>query len=158
MRLIKRVPLLEFEKENQVKSFKKFTLDDIKSFKRAKFKKIYVKKYYARMLAVSPVSKINNKAVELALAEEYTEAKILLLEVIKERKNEGAAYNNLGIIFEISGISTKAGEMYSKACQLNSKNKVVKKNFKLFQDYNKRKTKGDEGAFLGIPFRLIIAH
>ncbi|MCL2025281.1 MAG: hypothetical protein FWG92_00545 [Leptospirales bacterium] len=85
------------------------------------------KKYFCLVMSFSPSAAVNNKAVELAQKEEFTAASILLKTIMNEKETEAAAYNNLGIISELSGTGNAAA-MYSRACLLEPNNIFFAKN------------------------------
>jgi tetratricopeptide (TPR) repeat protein len=106
---------------------------------RGRTYKFYQKKYFAVSYSLSPISKVNNKGVEYALAGRFKEAALLFNEVIKENGNFGAAYNNLGIIYEIFSHHEEAFEMYSRACLLEPDNDYFQRNFLYKYEYVKEK-------------------
>ncbi len=95
------------------------------------------KRYFVMMMGGSYLSDINNRAVDLALKGRLKEAEVLFKEVLSENPNIDAVYNNLGIIYEISGCREKAFDMYSKACIKDSDNSYFKRNFLFFADDRK---------------------
>ena len=95
--------------------------------------KVRLKKNLARMVSLSPVAKINNHAVDLVLAGRFIEAERLFREVIREQGNAAAAYNNLGVVYEIFNRRDQAFRMYSRACILEPDNRRFKKNLFTFK-------------------------
>ncbi len=92
------------------------------------------KKYFAGMRGGTFVSGINNNGVELALSGKFAEAEVLFMNVVAEKPDEPAGYNNLGIIYEISGNAVRAFEMYSSACMKDPDNRYMRHNFLTFMD------------------------
>ena len=96
--------------------------------------KIPVKKYYAKVISTSPVSWMINRGVELAETGKLREAEIMFREAMKEDGEAWAAYNNMGIIYEISGMNEPAFNMYSTACLHEPGNELFRMNFQTFVD------------------------
>ena len=94
------------------------------------------RKYLAEMLR-GPAGRVNNRGVELALAGKFSEAEVLFRDVISDMPGEAAAYNNLGVIYEISGLRDRAFEMYSDACMRDPGNGYFRHNFLTFADSRK---------------------
>lgn len=80
------------------------------------------------MSASSPVAMINRKGIEYALEGRFNEARNLFLEAIKEDASMAAAYNNLGIVYEVFGRKEESFAMYSKACFLEPDNDHFRRN------------------------------
>ena len=95
-------------------------------------------KFFARIRSSSPVSVINNHAVDLSIQERYNEAEILFKEVIAEDSKSAAGYNNLGVIYEFLGNSEEAFRMYTKACLLEPENTEFRKNLMTFTDHREK--------------------
>jgi tetratricopeptide (TPR) repeat protein len=95
-------------------------------------------KFFARIRSSSPVSVINNRAVDLSVQERYNEAEILLKEVIAEDSKSAAGYNNLGVIYELLENSEEAFRMYTKACQLEPENAEFRENLMTFTDHREK--------------------
>jgi hypothetical protein len=100
--------------------------------------KVYLKKYFAFSCSLSPAAKINNRGVNLALAGGFEEAQVLFVEALKEDNNMSAAINNLGIIYDISGLKTEASNCFSRACCLEPENEYFRNNF-LYLNANAKK-------------------
>jgi tetratricopeptide (TPR) repeat protein len=98
-----------------------------------------VEKIFVRMISLSPVAAINNRAVDLSSQGRFGEAEILFREALAEDAGEAALYNNLGIICEISGRRDEAFRMYDAACRLKPGNRAFRQNFTSFADYRHRK-------------------
>jgi len=96
-------------------------------------------KYYARIISYSAIAKINNRGVDLAIEGRFPEAEILFKEVSGENNAQGAACNNLGIIYEIFYDREMAFKMYSRACMLQPDNDKFRSNFLTFIDSSKVK-------------------
>lgn len=94
--------------------------------------RVYIRKYFVVLRSSTPTARINNRAVMLAEKGKFQEALILLHDAVKEDSRMGAAYNNLGIIYEIFGDGKKSFEYYSLACLLEPDNEYFRKNL-LFQ-------------------------
>jgi tetratricopeptide (TPR) repeat protein len=90
------------------------------------------KKYFAYIRSSSPIAKINNRGVELALKGKFLDAESLFKESIQEDGEQPAVYNNLGIIYEIFKLREKAFNMYSKACIKEPENVNFRNNFLSF--------------------------
>jgi len=99
--------------------------------------------YYARIkyLAV----KYGDKNLDEILQRSYKEIKegnyysaVILLQDASEIWNNGAAENNLAVIYELTGKKNLAFTMYTKALLLSPENKIFKKNFLSF--VNRRNT------------------
>lgn len=88
-----------------------------------------ITRYYALMPGISPLADVNNMAVRLALQGRWSEAEVLLLEVLRENALEAGAYNNLGVLYEKTGEFGKSLEMFRKACALAPGNRRFAKNF-----------------------------
>ena len=93
-----------------------------------------VKKYYAGVMSISPVSELINRGVELAESGKFREAEIMFKEALNENREFWAAYNNLGIIYEISGMNDRAFDMYLTACMNEPDNELFRMNFQTFVD------------------------
>ncbi len=89
---------------------------------------VYVIKRFADMSASSPVAMINRKGIEYALEGRFNEARNLFLEAIKEDASMAAAYNNLGIVYEVFGRKEESFAMYSKAFFLEPDNDHFRRN------------------------------
>ncbi len=83
--------------------------------------------------------KDGDKNLDLILQRSYNEIKdgnyhsaSILLHDASEIWNNGAAENNLAVIYELTGKKNLAFEMYTKALLLSPDNKVFKKNFLSF--------------------------
>ena len=111
---------------------KKKYVDKIISSETHKFR---IKKYFLKILLATPIAKINNHAIGLALKGELRQSEILFQEVLKEEPNAGYAYNNLGVVFELMGEREKAYEMYSKANIISPGNTRFKKNYMSQEDF-----------------------
>ncbi len=101
-------------------------------------KKAAVRFTISRSLALvrssSPAAGINNRAVLLAGEARYGEADILLREAIAEDAGMAAAYNNLGVVCELTGRRDEAFGHYSAACLRERGNAVFRRNFLGFAD------------------------
>ena len=86
-------------------------------------------KYLAVPRPTSPAAIINKKGVELALGGRFNEARNLFLEALREDANMAAAYNNLGIVYEVFGRTDESTAMYSKARLLEPGNARFRQNF-----------------------------
>jgi tetratricopeptide (TPR) repeat protein len=95
-------------------------------------------KFFARIRSSSPVSIINNRAVDLSIQERYNEAEILFKEVIAEDSKSAAGYNNLGVIYDLLKNNEEAFRMYTKACQLEPEITEFRKNLMTFTDYREK--------------------
>ena len=102
--------------------------------KELRIYKVYLKRYFAKYLHISPVAKINNRGVDYALKGNFRGAEVLFKESINEDSNFVPAYNNLGIIFELFGYREKAFKMYSRACLLEPENKYFRRIFLYFEE------------------------
>ncbi|RPI96377.1 MAG: hypothetical protein EHM32_03265 [Spirochaetales bacterium] len=89
---------------------------------------VYATKWFADVRSSSPVALINRKGIEHAFEGRFNEARNLFLEAIKEDDSMAAAYNNLGIIYEVFGRKEESFAMYSKACLLEQDNDHFKRN------------------------------
>ena len=126
----KHVPARVLESEDESR-------DSIENILRPNDKIAYrtrIIKYFARIRSSSPVSVINNRAVDLSIQERYNEAEILFKEVIAEDSESAAGYNNLGVISELIGNGDEAFRMYTKACQLEPENAEFRKNLATLAD------------------------
>jgi len=101
--------------------------------KKAAFR-FTVFRYLALVRASSPAADINNRAVALAGQARYGEADILLREAIAEDPGMAAAYNNLGVVCELTGRRSEAFNRYSTACLRERDNEVFRNNFLGFAD------------------------
>lgn len=90
---------------------------------------IHIVKYFAVTRSTSPAAVINRKGVEHALQGRFNEARNLFLEALKEDPNMAAAYNNLGIVYEVFGRKDESSAMYSRACLIEPDNTRFRKNF-----------------------------
>lgn len=72
-------------------------------------------KYLVRLSGTAPSAVINNKGVELCLGGKLSEAQLLLLQIPEQDSLYAAVCNNLGVIYECSGDSVKAGKQYLRA-------------------------------------------
>ncbi len=88
-----------------------------------------VRKYYAVMSGSGPVAEMNNRAVMLAVGEQFYEAEIILRQALEETETEPALYNNLGIVCEMTGNSKQASVFYLRACLLDDKDRRIRSNF-----------------------------
>ncbi len=88
-------------------------------------------RHLAKINALTPASKINNRGVELALKGSYPEAEMLFRELARLDGADGAVYNNLGVVCELQGNRKKAVELYGKACVLEQGNRRFRSNFRL---------------------------
>ncbi len=98
------------------------------------YHRIYIRKYFIILQNSTPLAIINKKAVTYALQGNFREAEILLLDIIKECKNEPAFYNNLAIIYEIFGKKKTAFTYYKIAFTLADSDNKIKNNYLLFED------------------------
>jgi len=90
---------------------------------------IHIVKYFAVTRSTSPAAVINRKGVENALQGRFNEARNLFLEALKEDPDMAAAYNNLGIVYEVFGRKDESSAMYSRACLIEPDNTRFRKNF-----------------------------
>jgi Flp pilus assembly protein TadD len=72
--------------------------------------------------------------VALAGQARYGEADILLREAIAEDAGMAAAYNNLGVVCELTGRRDEAFNRYSAACLRERDNTVFRNKFLGFAD------------------------
>jgi tetratricopeptide (TPR) repeat protein len=98
----------------------------------------FIKKYLAVSFSSRPAAKINNRGVEYALSGRFKEAETLFKEVLREDDRFGAAYNNIGIIYEAFGYGDKAFQMYSRACMLEPNNIHFRENLLYLTDEKKK--------------------
>jgi hypothetical protein len=89
----------------------------------------YRKKYFCRIMGSSPAAIINGHAVDLALQGRLPGAMVLFRDVMKEAGAEAPACNNLAVIHEMLHERDRAFEMYSRACMLEPRNDVFRRNF-----------------------------
>lgn len=104
---------------------------------------VMVKKYLARISSGEPSARIINRGVSLALKGQCKEAAILFEEVLRENADSGAALNNLGVLYELSGKREKAFELYSRACLLEPENEHFQHNL-LYMVRHEGRGAGDE--------------
>lgn len=76
-------------------------------------------------------AKILNKSVEYIKSGEYREAEILLKQIEHEEKAE--IFNNLAVLYEITGKRESALKYYHKACTLDKGNHLYRENFNTLQ-------------------------
>ena len=88
-----------------------------------------VAKQYIVMSGSGPVAEMNNHAVVLALSEEFSQAEIILKEAIREKDDEAALYNNLGLVSEMTANNAQASSSYLRACLLNTSDMNIRRNF-----------------------------
>lgn len=93
-----------------------------------------VLRYLALVRTSSPAAAINNRAVILAGEARYGEADILFREAIAEDAGMAAAYNNLGVVCELTGRRDEAFSRYSAACLRERDNEIFRRNFIGFAD------------------------
>jgi tetratricopeptide (TPR) repeat protein len=93
--------------------------------------------HYSRIKYLSV--KYGDKNLDLILQRSYKEIKnknyhsaAILLQDAAEIWQNGAAENNLAVIYELTGKKNLAFEMYTKALLLSPDNKIFKKNFLSF--------------------------
>ena len=102
---------------------------------------ISVRKRYVTIRWPSPVAWMNNRGVELAVQGRLREAETMFREVIRDEPGAWAAWNNLGLLYEISGSRDSAFRMYSTACMNDPGNAVYRDNFQTFVDSGREKKK-----------------
>lgn len=107
------------------------------SVKGKHFYRYSLEKKYASVRFPSPSEKINNAGVNAALAGKYGEAEILFLEAISESPGIPSPYNNLGLMYEVSGKPELAFDMYSRACTIDPRNEVFIFNLRTFSGKTK---------------------
>ena len=96
------------------------------------------KKYLIKIPSIYSSSIINNRGVDLSLKGKFQMAENLFKESIIEYPHDPAAYNNLGIIYELFKNRKEAFKMYSKACLIDPQNLYFRKNFLTFVDSTKK--------------------
>ncbi|HOO71627.1 MAG TPA: hypothetical protein PK926_07685 [Spirochaetota bacterium] len=96
-----------------------------------------VTKQYIVMSGGGPVAEMNNHAVSLALNEEFFQAEIILKEAIREKDDEAALYNNLGLVSEMTANNAQASSSYLRACLLNASDMNIRRNFLTGEETNK---------------------
>jgi tetratricopeptide (TPR) repeat protein len=106
--------------------------------KGANTQAFFQKKYLAVSFSSTPAAKINNRGVEYALSGKFKEAETLFKEVLREDDRFGAAYNNIGIIYEAFGYGDEAFKMYSRACMLEPDNTHFRENLLYLTDEKKK--------------------
>lgn len=72
---------------------------------------------------------INTEVIALIREGRYTEAEIILSDILNENPDDSCAANNLGVIFELEGKFESSMNMYYKACSIDPGNTFYKKNF-----------------------------
>jgi hypothetical protein len=97
--------------------------------------RVAVERIFARRISLSPAAVVNNSAVDSALEGRFGEADILFREVLVEDGHDPAAYNNLGIICELTGNRNEAFMMYMEACRLDPRNAVFRANYITFSGH-----------------------
>ena len=102
---------------------------------------IPVKKYLAEIFPPSPVAWMNNRGVEQVQQGKLREAGVLFREVLAEDPNAWAAWNNLGVVYELSGMHDDAFFMYSTACLHDPDNEKFRMNFLTFVDVKNDRAK-----------------
>lgn len=106
--------------------------DESAAGKRTFRYRVAVERVFARRISLSPAAVINNRAVDSALEGRYGEADILFREALSEDGRDPAAYNNLGIICELTGNRNEAFRMYMEAYRLDPRNGVFRANYRTF--------------------------
>ncbi len=94
-----------------------------------KWVRYYKKKFTAKSSNSGIYVQLNNKAADLISQGNYSEARLLLLQAIKENPEFAAAYNNIAVASEASGNNDDAFQNYSKACLIEPDNKYYRRNF-----------------------------
>ena len=90
---------------------------------------VYIRRYCATGVSAGPLEAINSRGVQSITAGRLGEAEILFNELVRENARNAAALNNLGIVYEITGRSAEAFEMYSRACLIEPDNDHFRHNF-----------------------------
>ncbi len=90
------------------------------------------RKYFAYIRSTSPLARINNRGVDLALKGKFLDAESLFRESIQEDGGQPAVFNNLGIIYEVFRLREKAFDMYTQACIKEPGNSYFRNNFLSF--------------------------
>lgn len=125
----KRDPVLEGYGDKRHQKSKKGIAELRKGMYR-----FYIKKYFALAGSGTPVGEMNDKGVEYALQGSFREAEIIFREVLREDRNNPAACNNLGIVYELFGRHKESFAMYSRACLLEPDNPYFRKNLMFMND------------------------
>jgi tetratricopeptide (TPR) repeat protein len=79
-------------------------------------------------------SVMNAEAISLVKDGRYTEAEIILSDLLNENPNDSCAANNLGVIFEFEGNFESSMNMYYRACSIDPDNSIYRKNFLTLMD------------------------
>jgi len=103
--------------------------------KEKKFKTHYIK-FFAIPSENSPYNVINKAAVNMILSGKTDHGEVLLQDIVSENPKFHAAYNNLGLLYEIEGDFTRARKFYLKASILDSQNEIYRRNFLLLRKKN----------------------
>jgi hypothetical protein len=74
-------------------------------------------------------SVMNSEAISLVKDGRYSEAEIILYDILNENPNDSCAANNLGVIFEFEGNFDSSMNMYYRACTIDPGNSIYRKNF-----------------------------
>lgn len=90
---------------------------------------VYIRRYCATGVSAGPLEAINSRGVQSITAGRLGEAEILFNELVRENARNAAALNNLGVVYEITGRSAEAFEMYSRACLIEPDNDHFRHNF-----------------------------
>ncbi len=72
---------------------------------------------------------MNSEALTLIKEGRYTEAEIILTDILTENPNDPCAANNLGVLYEFDGNFDSSMNMYYKACSIDPGNSLYRKNF-----------------------------
>jgi Flp pilus assembly protein TadD len=77
---------------------------------------------------------MNTEVISLIKDGRYTEAEIILYDILNENPNDSCAANNLGVIFELEEKFELSMNMYYKAWSIDPQNKFYRKNFLYLMD------------------------
>lgn len=90
---------------------------------------VHIRRYCATGVTAGPLEAINSRGVRSLTAGRLNEAEILFNELVRENARNAAALNNLGVVYEITGRSEEAFDMYSRACLIEPDNDYFRHNF-----------------------------
>ncbi len=79
-------------------------------------------------------SVMNTEAISLIKDGRYSEAEIILTDILNENPNDSCAANNLGVLYEFDGNFDSSMNMYYKACSIDPGNSFYRKNFLFLLD------------------------
>jgi hypothetical protein len=98
---------------------------------KEKVLKILYNKYFALPSGNVSYDVINRVAVKMILNGNYTRGEILLKDIIGDNSQYHAAYNNLGVLYELEDLVTIARKYYLRAGILDPDNEIYRRNFLL---------------------------